>query len=72
MHDLLALASGVGAAVTLVVEVDGGYHGGRGGADARRDRVLARAGWRVVRVPAALVARDLDAAVGLILAALSG
>ncbi len=57
-------------AARLVVEVDGAYHAGRGGADARRDRALARAGWRVVRVPGALVARDLDAAVAIIVAAL--
>jgi very-short-patch-repair endonuclease len=58
----------------LVVEVDGGYHrrGGVPGRDARRDRRLARDGWRVLRVPAELVARDLDAAVALVVAALSG
>jgi primosomal protein N' (replication factor Y) len=32
----------------LVVEVDGGQHGGA--ADAARDAALARAGWRVLRV----------------------
>ena len=35
--------------VRLVVEVDGGYHVGRVTADARRDRKLERAGYRVVR-----------------------
>ncbi len=55
----------------LVVEVDGGFHAGRAGADARRDRALGRLGWRVVRVPAGLVARDLDAAVALVVAALA-
>ena len=43
--------------VKLIVEVDGGYHASdamvRG--DARRDRYLARLGYRVVRVPAAMV-----------------
>jgi very-short-patch-repair endonuclease len=38
--------------VRLVVEVDGGYHAGRARADARRDRVLVRLGYRVVRVTA--------------------
>jgi very-short-patch-repair endonuclease len=47
----------------LVVEVDGGYHARRVSADARRDRKLARAGYRVVRLQAELVMRDLTAAV---------
>jgi very-short-patch-repair endonuclease len=38
------------AEARLVVEVDGGYHAGRRRADARRDRALARAGYRVVRL----------------------
>ena len=49
--------------VRLVVEVDGGYHSRRGDADARRDRALARAGYAVLRIDAALVLRDLAAAV---------
>ena len=55
----------------LVVEVDGGYHARRADADARRDRALGRLGWRVVRVPAGLVARDVDAAVAIVVAALA-
>jgi len=47
----------------LIVEVDGGYHARRVTADARRDRKLARAGYRVVRLQAELVMRDLPAAV---------
>ena len=47
----------------LIVEVDGGYHTRRVAADARRDRKLARAGYRVVRIQAATVLRDLPAAV---------
>jgi very-short-patch-repair endonuclease len=39
----------------LVVEVDGGYHAERARADARRHRALLELGYRVVRVPAALV-----------------
>jgi very-short-patch-repair endonuclease len=56
----------------LVVEVDGGYHAWPGFAarDARRERALERAGWRVVRVSAELVQRDLEQAVALIRAAL--
>ena len=46
----------------LIVEVDGGYHARRVTADARRDRELARAGYRVVHLPAELVMRDLPAA----------
>ena len=55
----------------LVVEVDGGYHGRRERADAHRDEALRRAGYRVVRVPAELVHRDLPAAVALVRAALA-
>lgn len=47
----------------LVIEVDGSYHATRRDADARRDRALARAGYRVLRVDAELVERNL--AVGL-------
>jgi len=36
--------------VRLVVEVVGGDHRERVAADARRDRVLGRLGWRVLRV----------------------
>ena len=46
----------------LILEVDGGYHARRVTADARRDRKLQRAGYRVVRLPAELVMRDLPAA----------
>ena len=47
----------------LVVEVDGGYHEARRRADARRDRALERAGYRVLRLEAELVTRDCEAAV---------
>ena len=47
----------------LVVEVDGGYHVLRRGADARRDLRLRGAGYRVVRVEAELVHRDLHGVV---------
>ena len=47
----------------LVVEVDGGSHVGRGAADARRDRKLARLGYRVGRLPDALVLESLPVAV---------
>ena len=56
--------------VRLVVEVDGGYHGQRRRADARRERELVRLGCRVVRVDGALVLRNLPAAVAVIRAAL--
>ena len=49
--------------VRLVVEVDGLYHTRRSPADARRDRALQRAGYRVLRLDAQLVALDMDAAV---------
>ncbi len=47
----------------LVVEVDGGYHARIAARDARRDRALARAGWRVLRLDAELVVADIEAAV---------
>ena len=58
-------------AVRLVVEVDGGYHVARLRADARRDGELALLGWRVLRVPAALVEQQLDAAVVLVAQAIA-
>ena len=56
----------------LVVEVDGGYHARRERADARRDRKLARLGYRVLRLPAELVQHRLSEAVALVRAALAG
>jgi very-short-patch-repair endonuclease len=50
-------------AARLVVEVDGGHHAERTRADARRDAVLARAGYRVLRLDAALVVQDIEAVV---------
>jgi very-short-patch-repair endonuclease len=55
--------------VRLVVEVDGGYHACRYGADARRDAKLCRLGFRVLRLPVAPVIRDLPATVALVRAA---
>ena len=54
----------------LVVEVDGGYHVERAKADARRDRELGRLGYRVLRVSAEIVARDIERVRALVLAAL--
>ena len=55
----------------LAVEVDGGYHARRNGADARKERALRRAGYRLLRLDAQLVLRDLPAALVLISASLS-
>jgi very-short-patch-repair endonuclease len=46
------------ASARVVVEVDGASHRGRAARDARRDRVLRRLGYRVVRLEAELVERD--------------
>jgi len=54
----------------VVVEVDGGWHHDRRAADARRDRLLARLGYRVVRVEAGLVETNLEGALALIRASL--
>jgi len=48
--------------VGLVIEVDGGYHALRVVADARRTRVLERLGYRVLRLDAELVSRQLPLA----------
>jgi len=53
-----------------VVEVDGEYHVQRSAADASRDSKLRRIGYRVLRIPAALVMSDLPAAVVRVRAAL--
>jgi very-short-patch-repair endonuclease len=57
--------------VRLVVEVDGGYHTERTRSDARRDRTLQRLGYRVVRVSAELVERDIEVAVSVVREALT-
>ena len=58
--------------VRLAVEVDGSSHEDRARQDARRDRVLASLGWRVLRIDEHLVFDDLDAVVALIVAHASG
>jgi very-short-patch-repair endonuclease len=58
--------------VRLAVEVDGPYHARRRSADTRRDEQLRRLGYRVLRLDAALVLRDLPAALGRIAAELQG
>ena len=50
-------------AARLVIEVDGSAHTSRGAADSRKDRQLARLGYRVLRLPAELVLLQLPAAV---------
>jgi very-short-patch-repair endonuclease len=52
--------------VGLVVEVDGGVHRTSRAADRRRDEKLRRLGYRIVRVDAALVTRDVQAALAII------
>ncbi|MBK8999987.1 MAG: DUF559 domain-containing protein [Myxococcales bacterium] len=54
----------------LIIEVDGGSHSQRAAHDARRDRKLARLGWRVLRLEAALVLREPEAALARVRAAL--
>lgn len=55
----------------LVVEVDGVCHESRPRADARRDAELRGLGYRVLRVEAQLVMRDLAAVLVLVRAALT-
>jgi very-short-patch-repair endonuclease len=56
--------------VRLVVEVDGGCHRLRRQADAKRDEVLRRLGYRVLRLQESLVVQDLPIAVERIVAEL--
>ncbi len=58
-------------AVRVIVEVDGAYHGGRAAADDHRDRKLERLGWRVVRLEAEVVLRNLPATVAAVRAAIA-
>jgi very-short-patch-repair endonuclease len=58
-------------AVRLIVEVDGPCHSRRVVADARRDRVLQRLGYRVLRLEAELVRCNLVEAVARVRVALS-
>jgi very-short-patch-repair endonuclease len=55
----------------LVVEIDGGYHVERVQADAKRDAKLRRAGYRVLRLQAELVLRELPTALRNIKSALA-
>jgi len=57
------IADFVAPSVRLVVEVDGKYHARRRGADARRDRVLGRMGYRVLWLDGAVVLRNIALAV---------
>jgi very-short-patch-repair endonuclease len=65
------IADFLAAGPRLVVEVDGGYHALRRTADARRDRKLACLGYRVLRIEASRVERDIAEAVALVREALA-
>jgi crossover junction endodeoxyribonuclease RuvC len=65
------IADFLAPAVRLVIEVDGGHHAEQARADARRDAVLARAGYRVLRLDASLVEQKLEAALARVQAALA-
>jgi very-short-patch-repair endonuclease len=55
----------------LVVEIDGAVHEQRKQYDAHRDAALARHGFRTLRLPAALVGRDLGETVARVRRALA-
>jgi very-short-patch-repair endonuclease len=55
----------------LVVEVDDQSHELKRTADARRDRNIARLGYRVLRLPAELVRNNVEEAIARIVAARS-
>ncbi len=56
----------------VVIEVDGACHASRRVPDTRRDWELGRRAWRVLPLPAELVARDAAEAVRRVRAALGG
>ena len=56
----------------LVIEVDGPHHALQRSADARRDRALRRLGWRVLRLDAELVVKQMPEAVRRVHEALDG
>jgi very-short-patch-repair endonuclease len=57
--------------VGLAIEVDGPYHSDRRRADERRDAALGRMGYRVLRLEAELVLRNLPEALKRIRAVLA-
>jgi very-short-patch-repair endonuclease len=65
------IADFVAPSQKLVVEIDGPVHAFKRGADARKDRALARLGYRVLRLPEQLVRERLAEAVAQIAAALT-
>jgi BirA family biotin operon repressor/biotin-[acetyl-CoA-carboxylase] ligase len=65
------VADFVAPGAMLIVEVDDRSHELRRTADARRDRDLGRLGYRVLRLPAELVHRNVEEAVSLIMVALA-
>ena len=65
------IADFIAPAAKLIVEVDDRSHELKRTADARRDRNLGRLGYRVLRVQAVLVRRDVAEVVARIVAALS-
>jgi very-short-patch-repair endonuclease len=60
------VADFVAPSVRLVVEVDGHHHHRQRAADARRNRVMERLGYRVLRLEARLVERDMAEALARI------
>jgi very-short-patch-repair endonuclease len=65
------IADFVAPSVNLAIEIDGAYHVNRAAADARKDRCLRRAGYRVLRLDAELVRTNLLEAVARIRVALA-
>ena len=62
----------VATSILLVVEVDGPVHERRRAADARRDRVLERAGYAVLRFAAEEVVHELPSVVERVRAEIAG
>ena len=65
------IADFVAAQASLVVEVDGRCHQFKRASDARRDRKLARLGYRVLRLEAQLVLTELPVALARVREALA-
>jgi very-short-patch-repair endonuclease len=60
------IADFMAPSVKLIVEVDGRCHAARVRRDARRDKRLARLGFRVLRLPHEVVLRNMPAALAVI------
>mgnify|MGYP003859224937 CR=1 FL=1 len=65
------IADFLAPSVKVILEVDGRCHASRVRSDVRRDKRLARLGFRVFRLPHEVVLKNMPAAVSLVREALA-